>query len=73
MLLGRRTLFELCVKPALALAEAGIIRSKLSDGNPGSNLNGVKELVDFSPERYLKSPNFLSPPSSSPRMATKEA
>ena len=37
----------------VALAEAGIIRSKLSDGNHGSNLNGDKELSYFSPERYL--------------------
>ncbi|XP_047974531.1 uncharacterized protein LOC125216802 [Salvia hispanica] len=42
------------------LAEAGIIRSKLSDGNHGSNLNGDKELSYFSPERLISRQDLVT-------------
>ncbi|XP_042018699.1 uncharacterized protein LOC121766513 isoform X1 [Salvia splendens] len=42
------------------LAEAGIIRSKLSDGNLGSNLNGDKELSYFSPERFISRQDLVT-------------
>ncbi|KAH6805413.1 hypothetical protein C2S51_030244 [Perilla frutescens var. frutescens] len=41
------------------LAEAGVIRSKLSE-NPGSNLNGDKELNNFSPERFISRQDLVT-------------
>lgn len=42
------------------LAEAGIIRSKLSEGTPGSNLNRDKELMIFSPERFISRQDLVT-------------
>ncbi|XP_051149412.1 uncharacterized protein LOC127264080 [Andrographis paniculata] len=36
-----------------SLAEAGIVRSKLSNGNSGSSLDKVEEPAHFSPERFI--------------------
>ncbi|KAL8549370.1 hypothetical protein ACS0TY_008269 [Phlomoides rotata] len=42
------------------LAEAGIIRSKLSDRSYGSNLNGSEKLVKFSPERFISRQDLIT-------------
>ncbi|KAG6396666.1 hypothetical protein SASPL_142821 [Salvia splendens] len=42
------------------LAEAGIIRSKLSEGNHGPNLNGDKEFSYFSPERFISRQDLVT-------------
>lgn len=43
-----------------SLAEAGIVRSKLSNGNFGSNLINVEELVNFSPDRFISRQDLVS-------------
>ncbi|KAG8382950.1 hypothetical protein BUALT_Bualt05G0133100 [Buddleja alternifolia] len=45
-----------------SLAEAGIVRSKLSDGNSGSNRHNVGDegRVDFSPERFICRQDLVS-------------
>lgn len=45
-----------------SLAEAGIVRSKLSDGNSGPNVNNVEDKgpVDFSPERFISRQDLVS-------------
>ncbi|KAL3831088.1 hypothetical protein ACJIZ3_019890 [Penstemon smallii] len=45
-----------------SLAEAGVIRSKLSDETTGLNSNGVegKKHVKFSPERYISREDLIS-------------
>ncbi|KAL0296774.1 UNVERIFIED_CONTAM: hypothetical protein Sradi_6729500 [Sesamum radiatum] len=45
-----------------SLAEAGIVRSKLSDMNSGPNVNNVEDKgqVDFSPERFISRQDLVS-------------
>ncbi|KAL0446929.1 UNVERIFIED_CONTAM: hypothetical protein Slati_1820800 [Sesamum latifolium] len=45
-----------------SLAEAGIVRSKLSDVNSGPNVNNVEDKgqVDFSPERFISREDLVS-------------
>ncbi|XP_057810107.1 uncharacterized protein LOC131024613 [Salvia miltiorrhiza] len=42
------------------LAEAGIIRSKLSEGSCGSDLNVDKEFMNFSPERFISRQDLVT-------------
>ncbi|KAL0408815.1 UNVERIFIED_CONTAM: hypothetical protein Sradi_1815900 [Sesamum radiatum] len=45
-----------------SLAEAGIVRSKLSDANSGPNVNNIEDegQVDFSPERFISREDLVS-------------